>query len=427
MSVELLALAFNHDPASAARDALNVRRNSLEPVEVPEWRQGLTNPEDSVAAYALAETQGNTLTVKAKLSSPEDRSRSLEVRAVRPPPPPFPDALRLQLSVLALTQPLLAQALLLQWQATWRSLFGGAGLLGEVAARSVTFGEDGETGFETFDLSGPLLWSRGVGTEVVSWQWQFRRGPGEAWSDFVRTSHRIYTVLRTPTEPWQQQPFEPTNLQLPWTDILAFACRWAASAFTVRRAATRVTEQVFELGNGHLVYGCPINALPVYTVPSSSPFLPPLFNCTAFLDLLKGGFGRGPFVNCSDCAAIVSTFANALGCDLWQSKMLTPGVPFLLNPILAIGGSQWSVPCGVPTFIFHEVAWTEECTSGDDVFDACLKVDASPLSPLRNGVLPSGMRFGLPGQGEYRDLLAAPAGRPFCQPQPDMRQRRPVF
>jgi hypothetical protein len=383
MSVELLAIAFNHDPQSNTRDAFNIRRNARESVEIPEWRRGLEDPEESVAAYALAETQGNTLTLRVKLASPEDRLKSLEVRA----------------------------------------LSGADGLLGEVAASTVTFGEDGETDFETFQLANPLLWSRGVGTEVVSWQWQFRRGPGEAWTEFARTSHRIYTVLRVPTEPWRQQPFTGSNLQLPWADVLAFACRWAASTFTARRAATRITEQVFALGNGLLAYGCPIGTLPMYTIPT----FPSLFNCTAFLDRLKGGFGRGPFVNCSDCAAIVSTFANAAGCDLWQSQMFTPGIPFPVSPILAIGGSQWSIPCGSPTFSYHEVAWTEACTSADDVFDACLKVDALPLLPLRLGILPTGLRFGFPGQGEYRDLLAAPGGRQLCQPQPGLRQRRPVF
>jgi hypothetical protein len=37
------------------------------------------------------------------------------------------------------------------------------------------------------------------------------------------------------------------------------------------------------------------------------------------------------------------------------------------------------------------------------------------------------MLFGADGAGFYRDLLAAPAGRPNCNPHPDTRQRRDLM
>jgi len=44
--------------------------------------------------------------------------------------------------------------------------------------------------------------------------------------------------------------------------------------------------------------------------------------------------GLGEKVNCTDSANTVSTLANLLGCDLWQSRM---GWSFDLNPLIAIG------------------------------------------------------------------------------------------
>ena len=105
------------------------------------------------------------------------------------------------------------------------------------------------------------------------------------------------------------------------------------------------------------------------------------------------------------------------------------GYAFALNPILAIGGLRWERACGnFGSFFMHEVAWKGACLAGDAVFDgfAALNASGDPALPPRFGVLPVNMRFGLPGQGLYRDLIAAavPSGRPLCNPQPASRRRR---
>jgi hypothetical protein len=88
----LQAIKLNHDPAGAAIDALNVRRNKTTFVAVPEWRRGVSVlPEDSVAAYSLTDTRGHTLTIQAQFSCPHPGRGTFEVRAVDaavdPPPP----------------------------------------------------------------------------------------------------------------------------------------------------------------------------------------------------------------------------------------------------------------------------------------------------------------------------------------------------
>jgi hypothetical protein len=232
---------------------------------------------------------------------------------------------------------------------------------------------------------------------------------------FVSLLQSVYAVLSIPKLPWTQQPFNAGNTQLPWTDVLAYACKWASGATDAVTAATMITTAVYSLGPAIMTYDCPGGGFSHYSAAG--------FNCTAFLDLLGGGPGAGKFVNCSDCATFVSTFANALGCDLWQSRM---GWGFELNEILAIGSNVWQTACGWGSFSYHEVAWKNQCGVNDEVFDACLEVDGDndPLNPPHTPLLPTNLKFGPVGSLLYRDRLCNVAGRPKCNPQPQTKQRR---
>jgi hypothetical protein len=233
----------------------------------------------------------------------------------------------------------------------------------------------------------------------------------------------VYTVLDVPTAPWVQS-IDTANTQLPWADVLDFACAWARGATDADEAAALITQSVYDLGPEVLAYDCPGGGITHYTIPILD-----YFNCSEFIDRLRGGVGNGYYLNCTDCAAIVSTFANAVGCDLWQSTMGARGFPFFgTNPFLAIGSGRWERACGWGAFDYHEVAWKNGCAADDAVFDACVKLDAGsdPLLPPFIGVVPVNARFGRPGDGLYRDRLAAPSGRFDCEPQPHTRQRRPV-
>ena len=402
MSVTLTAIKFNHDPAGATTDALNLRRNATQFVTVPEWQSGVSvNPEDSPAAYSIADTQGNTITIQARFQAGTGLS-AVEIRAIDPavdPPGPGGCAGILHKIVRALI----------------RALSGN--VLGEVKARNVTF-SGGDSGFVTFELQNLRLWNVGVGVRTTTWTWQYRVGGG-AWTDIATTSHRIYSVLAVPTLPWQQAPYNAANTQLPWTEVLDVACQWAVLAQDPVQAGGRVTQNVFGLGPATFVYDCPGGGGTHYTNYSST------FYCTAFLERLKGGPGFGEFVNCTDCATFVSTFANVLGCDLWQSQM---GWSFSLNPLLAIGSNTWQTACGWGSFWYHEVAWTGACGAEDRVYDACLEVDgdADPTAAPHTPLLPVDMRFGNPGDGDYRSRLCPPSGQPACQPRPTEKRRRAV-
>jgi hypothetical protein len=404
MTLYLEAIQFNHDSSAASSDALNLRRNATQFVTVPEWRRGISStPEDSPAAYAIQETQGHTLTIKAQFRSTDPEIQTVYIRAIDPKvnPPDRGGCLGWLIRLLYLLL---------------HALFGN--VLGEVKARKITFPAGGVTQFETFQLHRVRLWGAGIGVRTTIWQWQYRLSKKGKWKNLTITRHRIYSVLAVPTAPWQQTPYNSANLQLPWTEVLDYACSWAFLKTSRDAAAARVTQAVYDLGPSIVVYDCPGGGSSHYALGS--------FNCTAFLERLSGGIGNGQYVNCTDCATIVSTFANILGCDLWQSRM---GWGFDLNPLLAIGSAIWQTACGWGGFSYHEVAWKNACTASDEVFDACLQVDsdADPTGPPHTGLLPTNMVFGAPGDGLYRSRLCPPSGQPACAPQPATRTRRSVI
>ena len=411
VSVFLEAIKLNHDGASATSDALNLRRNKTTMVNVPEWVRGVSvNPEDAPAAYAIAETKGNTLTIQARFSTTKQKLKKegVEIRAVDPTadPPGGPGCSGGCLGIL-------------KWLGWLIRLLVG-NVLGDVKARHVSFDAAGWSAFETFELEHVRLWDVGIGVHTTTWRWQYREDKKNSpWIDFATSVHRVYVLLEVPKAPWQQTPYNATNTQLPWTEVLDRACMWAFGATSRDAAAARVTRSVYELGPSVVQYDCPGNGYSNYSDG--------VFSCAAFLQRLAGGFGLGIYVNCSDCATIVSTFANAVGCDLWQSRMgpLT-GWDFDLNELLAIGSNVWMTACGWGSFSYHEVAWKGGCTANDPVWDGCLQVDgdADPASAPHTPLLPVNLRFGTPSSMEYLDRLVAPASRPNCQPKPATTRKR---
>jgi len=433
VSVLVSEIQFNNGLGSGA---LNLRRNRNEVVLVPEWRLGRSFlPDDSPVAYTLDRAQAGPMTIRAAFSRTDPTLQSVFVRAIQPPRPEPPWWVQFLLppDLLWPSRPFfqsyfdylnfLNYSLFYElWQET---AIGGGNVLGEVKPRLIEFGANGVSELETFELANVRLASRGVSVQNMSWLWQYRLPSDFVWHDIGQTSHRVYLVISRPTAPWSEQPFQISNTQLPWTDVLDVSCSWASGALSADEAAERVTLSVFELGAGLLEYGCPIGAIEMY-----ANTLLNLFDCSAFLELLKGGVGNGPYVNCTDCATMVSTFANILGADLWQSRMGKYVPAFITCPTLIIGSSEWTSPWRLGLgFTFHEVAWTKSCTARDDVYDACLMVDAHPpiIGRLPDPLLVSRMRFGSVDDGQYRDRLTVPADRLTCEPRPFERRRRVVF
>ena len=377
MLLRLEAIKFNHDTSSATVDAFNIRKNEAEFIEPPEWRRGLSiNPEDSPAAYALCETRGNTLTIEANFSCDDLSVTALEIRAVD------------------------GRICLIPHNNT------NGNILGEVALTTVEFA-DGKASDQRFELTNVRIWDAGVGKQDILWHWQYRRPGTAAWSDFATTTHRIYTVLQLPNPPWLRNPHVPSNTNLPWVEVLSFACDWASGTQNTDDAAALVTERLNDLGSTK-----------VLDYESSEHYTDDLnFDCRGFLEDLRGT-DFPVRVNCDDCAAIVSAFSNILGCSLSQMYIEPVNAAEIgLKPIIRIGSHTWLEE---DDFDHHEVASEGACGELDEIFDACVQVANvdEPNPTNRIPLQPTNLRFGLLGEEGYRSRLVTSDHQALCRPHP---------
>lgn len=397
MQVFVEAIKFNHDPLSATVDAINIRQNDSESTPNPEWQRCDTN---GPAAYAISETLGHRITIQAKFSC-IPRISPIEIRAIDPTYNPSSGIEEFVDDLFSLISPLPKSPT--------------SNVLGTVKARQVSFDEDGKSDFETFELENVNLRDTGVNANTVTWIWQYRLRGSDRWITFDTTRHRIYTILRLPEGPWTLKPLSDDNTQLPWSEVLEFACTWAAGSRDVDEAATRITREVRLLETRLDVIWDPGR---YYTDDVN-------FDCTKFLNLIRGGAGKGHKLNCTDLATVVSTFANVLGCSLWQSPM-GGGGSFFTNPIRLFGHTNFKPA----EFTNHVVAWKGACTENEEVFDACVLVDGDddPVNAPHTPILPANLRFGEPDEKGYLFRLAAPLGSHpgaiLPRPSPLDRQRR---
>ena len=322
--LRLVAISFNHDNTSLSGDAMNIRKNFTQTVAVPEWTVGETLPADSPAAYAIKETQGRTITIKAKFTVSSNSVTQAQVRA------------------------------------------RGGGVLGQLDPQTITLANGVSVPeFVSFELRDHLIGADGIQVEDITWEWEFRCCGGSKWEPLATTRHRIYVVLEEPKLPWKQQPAADT--QNPWTEALDYACVWAAGQQNQVDAATAITKQIN--ANVGLVYDN-VNGASKYTVWAAVA----QFELTQFLAYLTNGTGLGNIVNCTDCATITTTFSNLVGCDLHASKMGSL-FGFDLTPFRGIGSAVFGCPGFGCHFSYHEVAWTGGHGNADPIFDACLRVD----------------------------------------------------
>lgn len=369
-----IAIAFNYDPTSPV--ALNIRRNASQEIEVPEWTLKDTVADESPAAYSIAAAQGNLVRIMVRLIIIPAIDAVVEVRAI------------------------------------------GNGVLGNATRKEPVRFVKGNTipEFIPFRLENHIVGSDGVRMSDHTWRWEFRL-PGESnWHIIGETHHRIYEVLRTPDLPWSQSPYPDS--QNPWTEVFDVACVWAAGARSVDEVAMRVTRAVNAPAGG-VQYDMHAGRSHYTSSPGTRHGE---FKCTDYLARIRNGAASGAsgIVNCSDCAAFVSTFANAVGGGLAQSVM---GIGFRLNPIIAIGKSSFGFPDWGPGFRYHEVAWWGNGTANEPLCDACLKTNRNGANPPMQAVLPVNTGF----QNPYRVQLVPANDQNRCTPRTQYLQWRRVI
>lgn len=364
---------FNHDQGSASSDALNIRENAGgSPIHAPEWNDG---QPPQPAAYAVA-ALGSKVTIKARFSGGPANGKRV-IRAI--------DAYVAPTKAGWLGWLIAVIARLL------RILFGN--VLGDVAAKVVSFDVSGNSGLETFALVHHKLKTSGVGIRYTDWIWQYRGKSHwlpwlSTWVDFDRTHHKVYVILDIPAGPWEQSS-AGNNTQLPWTDALDKACLWALGARTKDEAAEHITKAINNRPNQS------------YTPATIFGFTPP-YQLSSYMAHLDSGL---PFsLNCTDCADAVTTFANLLGCDLWEGRFFNMQTRKFLtlngDPAVEADWVSWS-------WSYHEICWLGAVGQNELVYDGCLQLDMDDNygDLVHVAQHPIKMRFGLSDPNDYRYRL----------------------
>ncbi|MEM8541175.1 MAG: LamG-like jellyroll fold domain-containing protein [Pseudomonadota bacterium] len=394
--VTLASITFNHDPTHSSVDALSIRKSGAVAVKIPEWTHGMTDPMASPAAYAIDKVRSKTITLEASFTIDTQAATTVQIQALN------------------------------------------GGVLGAIAPVTVNFVNGvSNPQFVTLSLPNHQIATAGVKAQNASWTWQYKVSTG-GWNPMTTSNHRIYTVLSQPTMPWQQDA-NPAETQLPWTTALEHACAWAAGKTTSDAVLSAITTKVYEsLG---LTYET-VQGESKYTGPNGAgtQFA---FYLTQFLKYLKGSGGNGKVVNCTDCASIVTSFANLVGTNVQASIMQDnrfgdPQQGFKCNKIQAIGDTTWRYPFSPKNiFSYHEVVWEPATGNFDNIYDACLKFDSGndpwkwtgggthvPVLPLKfpftSQPLPTTLPIATPFTAQtYRERLAqnSAAGIGKCIPQ----------
>ena len=155
-----------------------------------------------------------------------------------------------------------------------------------------------------------------------------------------------------------------------------------------------------------------------------------VLDLTEAIHRLNGDFALGGEVNCTDCAALVVSFSNLLGCGLYSSIM---GVNFATRKYCAIGRGLWLPPDWGWSFSYHEVAWSGTASDSDLVYDARLRYNGNSDPAIEPGTpeLPIGIVFSDGGAGMpfvYRERLTPPSlsGYESCLSIPGSKKRAPI-
>ena len=362
-NVELNGVWFDHNSNGFSNDALPMRKNYDDPISLPEWEDtaGHKKHEESPACYSIADTKNNQITIKARFSGPASQSVYIKGRNIGDNKFGFPDA------------------------------------------TLISFDTNGDSGWVEFPLAGVNFHNKGIQVYNISWRWHFALTEKGAFCPFGKSSHHsIYTVLEAPKAPWV---LLAGSNQAPWQSALELACNWAKGAKNVDDAAAEIT--ISHFGSGFQYVG-----ISNYSTPFD-------FFLTDYLTKIHD-MRNNPLpdhVNCTDCAASVSTLANLVGHDLWQSKMGLESRAFQYKKITPIGAHR----AVTGFFQFHEVAWKGSCDFSERLFDGCLKVNGS-----LQRILPLDIKFGDCRSGGYRQLMTSPAlvGCPLCPEKPETKIRR---
>lgn len=322
-------------------DAVSIRKNAKETWPTPEWQAD--PPKSGPAVYRLSSFTGTRdLMIRVQFSASREVNGTFRIRGNAD---------------------------------TDRSM-----LLGSTGEISVSF-VNGVMQTEWADvlLLQHQMAGAGIQKKEIAWDWEYYDPDDDAWVSMLKTSHTIYTILGNVNSPWQRGTDVRLDLSSPWTDILDIIVNSSQFSMgnirTIDSALSAVTEMVYQ--NLKLKYGG-MSGISAWGGGQSPVFL----DLQSFLS----DYPQIQTVNCQDCAALVTVFANILGCDL-RPMILVPddGQAFQTEKLLLIGESAWRYPVeekkGEGYFSYHWAAVPRDkagaANSDTPVYDACMKFNNS--------------------------------------------------
>ena len=197
--VEVTNIKFNHDPASTANDAINIRQDYSTPYDITngEWIKGGANLP---ACYITSKT----VTIKARFSVNLTTVTSADVSA---------------------------------------DSTDHHGTLGDVSKTQVSF-TAGVSDWITMPVSG--LTAACVKKTSDTWQWKAGNFNGLGTNEIdanISGQHNLFVVLGEPSSPWSNTYGSACNA---WRTVLDRSCDWADSATNEAGAVEMITTGGYE-------------------------------------------------------------------------------------------------------------------------------------------------------------------------------------
>jgi hypothetical protein len=268
-------------------------------------------------------------------------------------------------------------------------------------------------------LSAPMG-SAAVGRRRGIWAWQWRDGQG-ASAPLGSSEHLLFAIVDLPTFPWTTAVKPRRDEAYPWAGALALACDWASGARTLPDVPGRIAQAAFDLHKADPPWSYSSSAM-AYMNPN---LVPSWFDCAGFINAarhVRSVSKNDRLLSCYEAAAVVTTFANVLGCSLGP-VMISNGdcQDFRANPVYPMGLAPDNCVC----FSGHVVA----CETGGKpeqqrAFDPVLRldVDHNPAAPAHQWALTFDHRLGTTaspaGQGMYLPQLIAASDIASCTALP---------
>ncbi len=225
--------------------------------------------------------------------------------------------------------------------------------------------------------------SNAVQKNTLGYTFSFEYQDGLAWVDIpgsISTTHTVYTIFDKPMLTDSATPVAP---YLPWVKVVDIAVAWIDGPATENGVCGTIVEQVNTFFG--IQYDTNVGACHYTTGGLTSHTM----EMSDFID----DYDASTFttVNCSDCACLVSTFANTIGVD-HKYQILgysTGSIP--LNYMIPIGHAAWVIPFS-GAFSYHAVPTKDEA---DTISDACctLDNDSNPSSSPFTPILPVNMNY----------------------------------